>query len=381
MKPVRLLAALEATSITGPAKNLLQYAASLAAEGPAAPVQLALAVFVREGQPNAFIPVAEAQGLRVFPVAERRAFDPAAIAHLRAAVEAFRPDALQTHAVKSHFLARASGLNRRLPWVAFHHGYTWPALRARLYNQLDRWSLRAPAQILTVSRPFREELIRMGAPAQRMEVVHNAIDPHWGSEHRTPEARRQLRAALGFSESDKVVLIVGRLSAEKDHQTLLRAFHAAGARAAAPIRLLIVGDGPQRPAIEQTVRELGLAAAVTLTGQAPSAAPYYGIADIAVLSSLSEGSPNALLEAMAAGVPAIATEVGGVPEIATAGATAVLVKPASVTAMANALLTLMLDEPLARRLAAAAQTEIRARFSPEARAVRLNAIYRALADA
>ena len=82
--------------------------------------------------------------------------------------------------MKSHFLVRKSGLNRLAPWVAFHHGYTWPDLRARLYNQLDRWSLRAASRVVTVSQPFRRELIRHGVPAARIEIVHNAIDPDWG---------------------------------------------------------------------------------------------------------------------------------------------------------------------------------------------------------
>ncbi len=109
------------------------------------------------------------------------------------------------------------------------------------------------------------------------------------------------------------MLIVGRLSKEKDHLTLIRALSRLQSRI--DPHLLIVGEGPNRSSIEQEIARLGLAEQVTLTGHQPSAEPYYRIADLAVLSSLSEGSPNALLEAMAAGVPAVATAVGGIPEI------------------------------------------------------------------
>src|SRR5205823_11585403 len=115
--------------------------------------------------------------------------------------------------------------------------------------------------------------------------------------------------------------IVGRLSREKDHIALLEAVDLLRARlgpAVAP-HLVIVGEGPERSRIEDKIRRLNLGSTVTLTGQRDSAEPYYGIADVAVLSSRSEGSPNALLEAMAAGVPAVATRVGGVPEIVTHG--------------------------------------------------------------
>ena len=116
-----------------------------------------------------------------------------------------------------------------------------------------------------------------------------------------------------------MILIVGRLSREKDHLSLLRALSqlavVRGGEGAAIAHLLIVGEGPERARIEAAIRHLGLSEMVTLTGQVPSAEPYYGIADLAVLSSLSEGSPNALLEAMAARVPVVATAVGGIPEI------------------------------------------------------------------
>ena len=117
---------------------------------------------------------------------------------------------------------------------------------------------------------------------------------------------------------------MGRLSREKDHLSLLR---AVSQLRDLNMQLVIVGEGPERVAIESAIRELALSDAVTMTGQVPSAEPYYGIADVAVLSSLSEGSPNALLEAMAAGVPVVATAVGGVPEIVTHRESALLIEP------------------------------------------------------
>jgi glycosyltransferase involved in cell wall biosynthesis len=115
--------------------------------------------------------------------------------------------------------------------------------------------------------------------------------------------------------------------------------------------------------------------AVTFTGQVPSAEPYYGIADVAVLSSLSEGSPNALLEAMAAGVPAVATQVGGIPEIVRHGESALLVPPSNAAAMAEAIGTLACDAGRARNLVEAARRAVRLNHTPEARMKRLLDIY------
>ena len=189
MKSIKLLAIVEATSITGPAKNLLQFArmARSGVVGPA--VEVSIAVFQRPNEPDLFIRAAREMSVPIYPIAEAGRFDWRVIAELSALGKSLQPDVVESHAVKSHFLVRKSGLNRLAPWVAFHHGYTWPDLRARLYNQLDRWSLRAPSRVVTVSQPFRRELIRHGVPAARIEIVHNAIEPGWGRTASRPPVR------------------------------------------------------------------------------------------------------------------------------------------------------------------------------------------------
>jgi glycosyltransferase involved in cell wall biosynthesis len=376
MHKLRLLAIIEAATITGPAKNLLQFA-ELARLDCNLRVEVSVAVFQRAGAPELFLEAARQGSIPVYPIAERGRFDRSVTPALYALAKDLRPDLIQSHAVKSHFLVRQSGLHRLAPWIAFHHGYTWPDLRARLYNQLDRWSLRAASHVLTVSQPFREELMRRGVKPERIEVVHNAIDPQWGQRTGSPE---RLRAKWGIAPTEKVILIVGRLSREKDHGTLLQSVYQL--KRTAPQHcphLLIVGEGPERDAIERSVRSLNLAGSVTLTGQVPSAEPYYAIADIAVLSSLSEGSPNALLEAMAARVPVVATRVGGIPEIVTDRESALLIEPGDCAAMTQATAALLNDADLRGRLTNCAGRLILARYTPETRVQRLLGIYGRLA--
>jgi len=376
MKPIRLLAILEATTITGPAKNLLQFAQCARESGMA---ETAIAVFQRGTAPNLAIEAAKRAAIPVYAVAEAGRFDRAVMAGLRSVAREWKPTVIQSHAVKAHFLVRASGLDRLAPWVAFHHGYTRPDLRARVYNQVDRWSLRAADRVLTVSEAFRRDLTRKGVAAGRIEVAHNAIDPQWGLRDKTPEAAAALRARLGIGPEKRIILTVGRLSSEKDHGTLLEAMRRL--RDMAPeAHLAIVGDGPERLRIEETIRALGLTGSVTLTGQVPSAEPYYGIAEVCVLSSLSEGSPNALLEAMAAGVPVVATAVGGIPEMVSHGESALLAPPGDCAAMTNAMAALLSDGNLARRLAERAREIVVERHAPEARTRRLVEIYEGLAE-
>ncbi|MCU1327787.1 MAG: hypothetical protein JWN34_3157 [Bryobacterales bacterium] len=368
---MRLLAIIEASTVTGPARNLLEFARL----SPSLGIETVIATFVRADANNLFIRTARDSGITVEVIREAGAFDPATTKRMAALVDRLRPHVVQTHAVKSHFLLRRSGVQTTTPWVAFHHGYTWPDLKARLYNQLDRWSLRAPRKILTVSQPFRRELAANGADPALIEVIHNAIDAGWG--HCDRASALALRSSLGIAEGRNIILIVGRLSREKDHLTLLEAVHRLDARHHA--HLLLVGEGPERSRIERRIDALNMRDKVTLAGHCDSAQRFYGIARVAVLSSLMEGSPNALLEAMSAGVPGIATKVGGIPEIVTHGESALLIEPASVDQMHHALHRLLGDDELASRLARRSEQLIAERHTPLARAARLAAIYKALA--
>ena len=171
-------------------------------------------------------------------------------------------------------------------------------------------------------------------------------------------------------------LIVGRLSREKAHGALVEAL--ARLRKLCPeipAKLLIVGDGPERGAIERIAAANGVREQVVLAGYAADVAPYYAAADIAVLASVTEGSPNALLEAMAANLPVVATAVGGIPEIVSDHETAILVPAGGVEALAQGLREVLTDEIAAREMAARARSLIVSSFTPQARMQRLCEIY------
>lgn len=368
---MRLLAIIEASTITGPARNLLLFAQYARRPANPLPVEVHVVTFRRPGKPTLFADAVQSLSIPLTVVPENGRFDTAVIRRLAGLADELRPDLVQSHGVKSHFLVRLAGLDKSAPWVPFHHGYTWPNLLMRGYNQLDRWSLRAAARVLTVCGPFRRELIAKGVPPERIEVVHNALDLE--AETRLPlEPADTLKEKLGVPPGSRVVVSVGRLSREKDHLTLLKAVGRLTSRDAV---LLIVGEGPERPALEAGIAAAGLTGRVILTGQVPSAAPYYRIADLAAMSSLSEGSPYALLEAMAARLPVVATSAGGVPEIVTHGQTALLVEPGDDRALAQAIDTALGDPALARRLGENACRAIFERHAPEAWTARLAAIY------
>jgi glycosyltransferase involved in cell wall biosynthesis len=275
---------------------------------------------------------------------------------------------------------RLSGVSARhagksqLPWIAFHHGYTSTYFRVRVYNQLDRWSLHGASRIVTVSDAFERQLRGLGIPAERISVLHNAMDPAWMEG--LPDTSG-LRASLGVAAGDRVVLTVGRLSQEKAHTDLVVAMQRL--RELAPetwARLIIVGEGPEQDRIQQTARACGVADSVIFAGFVRDPRPYYAIADVVVLSSLTEGSPNALLEAMAARVPVVATAVGGIPEIVQDGESALLVPSRQPAALAAAIASTFADPAAAIHRAAKSRILVETRHSPQARVNQLAKIYR-----
>lgn len=400
MPTIKLLSIIEATTVTGPAKVLLEFYQSARqtqlSVDEAPPVNASIVTFNRaaggaskrqlndgsgssqEPAPNHFVQVARAAGLHVDVVPERFRFDTRVIHDLRRIIEQYKPHIIETHHVKSHFLLRASGLWKQRPWVAYHHGYTMTDSRMKLYNQLDRWSLPAANRIITVSRAAAQDLERMGVPTSHISALHNAISPDW---HKgvTPAEVGALRQRLGIAEDERVVLAVGRLSKEKAHLDLVAALgHLKRSHPDLKVKFVIVGDGPERPNVESAAQALGVQDRLILTGQANDVRAYYALADLMALPSLTEGSPIALLEAMAAAVPVVATRAGGIPEIVTHHESALLVEVSDAPAMANAIALLLQDKSLAHKLTTNARAAILSRHTPESNLRARLEIYRAL---
>ena len=355
-KSIRVLAFLEAAWLTGPAKNLIGFARQVGPARGATPRAEVAIVLFRRGAGEKADPVVDAchaAGVPVHVIRERFAFDLSLLRSIRELVAAVNPDIVQTHAVKSHFLIRMTAARRNRKWLAFHHGYTWPDLKVRLYNQLDRFSLPAADHVVTLCQPFAAELQGRGVPRGRITVQHNSVAPFVPC---SDAQAMELRRSLAIPPAAPVLLTVGRLSREKGHRDLVTA--AARLRRGHParaFRLLVVGDGPERTALQQAVKAAGIADTVIFAGHQAQMVPYYSIADLVVLPSHSEGSPNCLLEAMAAGLAVVATKVGGVPEVAADGHSSLLVDRNQPAMLAEAIARLLDDEPLRRRLGDAAR--------------------------
>lgn len=391
---LKILAVVEATTVNAVAKNMFEFhraANELAQQSAGFPVvELSLVTFDRgvgasgavarpagrAPSDNEFVVAAREAGIEVDVIPERGRFDRSVIRTLRKIVELRSPDVIVTHQVKSHFLMNVSHLGQKYPWVAFNHGYTTTDRKMLLYNRLDRWSLPKADRVVTVCNAFAQKLVKMGVPRERIHIQHNSIRPEPAVN---VEEMHALRRRFGVEEGARMILTVGRLSKEKAQIDLLHAFKKLSeTHGEINARLVIVGDGPESKPLEAAAAALGLGDRVIFAGQVNNVQAYFAAADVLVNPSHSEGSPYVLLEAMAAGLPIVATAVGGVPEMVENNETALLVSASDPHAMADAIARMLSDEKLAGQLADNASKLVSSRFSPEAYVRSLTEIYRAV---
>jgi glycosyltransferase involved in cell wall biosynthesis len=377
--PLRVLALAETETVSGAVKPVLSFYRTCR-QCEAGAVELSLAPFERShagsaSRPNQLSQAAAALGVPVYRLREHFRYDPRTILQLRKLVREINPHIIETHNSKSHFVVQISGLRKKRPWVAFHHGHTRADFRVRLYEGLDRWSLRAPTQVVAVCGAFAQQLVGMGVPREKIVVLHGSVElaPERNFSFEDLQAKK---ARLGISGTERIVLAIGRLSKEKAYPDLVTAIaELRRLHPALPVRLIILGEGPERPTIEAAIRSAGLERGVSLPGHMRDVSPYYEVADVLAISSLSEGSPNVLLEAMAASVPVVASAVGGIPEIVTDQQQALLVHPRDPRALADALACILTNRCLAQALSRAARSLAATRFSPEQRARTLIELY------
>jgi glycosyltransferase involved in cell wall biosynthesis len=245
-----------------------------------------------------------------------------------------------------------------------------PLGRARLAAL--RWGADA---FVAVSGPIEEELRSSGVAPRRVRVIPNGVDTRRHFPVDDPE-RRRARRALGLPPVPAVVY-AGRLAPEKGVDVLVDAW--AGARRRGSLATLaIVGDGAERGALERRARDHGILGAVRFAGAADDVTPWLRAADAFVLPSRTEGLSVALLEAMATGLPVVASDVGGTR--AAVGETAVLVPPADPVALCAALCAVLEEPGRAAALGAAARRRVLEEFGILQVARRHLALYREVAD-
>jgi glycosyltransferase involved in cell wall biosynthesis len=247
-----------------------------------------------------------------------------------------------------------------------------------VYYPVDKFLLARYPRVIAVSTDIKHQLVRHGARAERVTVILNAIDPD--NFRRTPERRAEMRRALGCADDEVLIGAVGRVERQKRVDLLLEAV-APLLRSRPHLRLAIAGDGSLLPSLTAQAADMNLGRQCTLLGHRQDIADLHQAFDLFVQSSEYEGTPNAVLEAMAMETPLVATDVGGTGELAFDGVHGLLVPSRDVAALRDAV-TRALDDPGAtERRATAARRRIEEDLSFGARTRKLENIYRELVRA
>ena len=331
--------------------------------------------YLRDRRDPVFSIDVKAAGLPIdyVELTEAQSFDVSIFSRLRRLVRERDVDIVHAHDYKTDVLAWLLGKTERVTPMATAHGWTGHSRREHaLSYPLDKWVLARFPRVVAVSSDVRRELIRHSASGDAVTTVLNGIDHT--AFHRDRSREQPIRRQLGLAEDDIIIGAVGRAEPQKRFDLLLEAF--AALRAGQPrLRLMIVGAGSCLEALQAQATRLGLGDSCRLLGNRTDIAELHHTFDVFVQSSDYEGTPNAVLEAMAFESPVVATSAGGTAEIVRDGIDGLIVPIGDVGAIANAVRTVLRDPFAARARATSARRRVETDLSFATRMSAVEAIY------
>lgn len=310
------------------------------------------------------------QDVGIYDIAKRDGHDLGAYLRLYRMFRTLRPDIVHTRnlsALESQVIAMLAGVRARVHGVHGRDTYDLYG-QNRKYNLLRKLVRPLVGHYIAVSRDLADWLVTtIGAAPERVSHIYNGVD---SVRFHPGDNAEPVAAPAGFFAPGSIVIgSVGRMAAVKDYPTLARAFLRLlelAPELRARLRLVIVGDGESRAACLQLLEQHGATALAWLPGERADIPQLMAAMDIFVLPSLGEGISNTILEAMASGLPVVATAVGGNPELVQPGVTGAMVSAADPEAMAQALLSYARDAALRNRHGQAARAVIDGGFSMDA---------------
>jgi glycosyltransferase involved in cell wall biosynthesis len=311
----------------GPERQMLGLARSLPAD-----VQTVFLSFAEGGRCRQFLSTARHHGFEAVGLTRDTPHLWAAMLEIAGHLERVGADVLCCHGYKANLVGRLAARRRKIPVLAVARGWTAENFKVRLYERLDRFHLRWMDHVVCVSEAQAAKVRRAGVRQERMSVIYNAIDP---SRFAEPDARYRAKLLRYFRQPrTHVIGAAGRLSPEKGFEILVAAAERV-LRAHPSTGFILFGDGPERTRLQQQINAAGLNHTFVLSGFRADLDRFLPHFDLLVLPSYTEGLPNVVLEAFAAGVPVVGTAVGGTTEVIEDGVSGHLVPPGDADAMAE----------------------------------------------
>ena len=289
----------------------------------------------------------------------------AAVRELARGLESRKADVLLCHGYKANVLGRLAARRVGLPAVAVSRGWTGESWRVRLYEAIDRAHLRWMDHVVCVSEAQAVKARRAAARPERMRVIYNAVDPERFYDLDALSRAELLR--LFRQPPRRIVGAAGRLSPEKGFDVLVRAAARVVQRDPS-VGFVVFGDGACRAALRRQIDDAGLGDRFILGGFRGDLDRLLPFFDLLTLPSYTEGMPNVVLEAFAAGVPVAATAVGGAPEVVEDGVSGFLVPAGDDAALADRIALALATEDRLRDMGMHGRQRVHDQFTFAAQA-------------
>ena len=359
---MRVLHVIRATGMAGAETHLLALLGGLRARG----LDAQLALLTTRDQPlHDYRELLRQRGIPLHTFAMRGHLEPKLLLRLRALMQELRPSLVHTHLFHADLYGALAARWAQVPALvssrhndnAFRRRQPWRGLNRRLWRMADAG--------IAISQAVADFVVEVeNAPRDKLRVIHYGLQWQPSPNAERQALRRSMRTQLGFAQTQPLLAMACRLIEQKGVSDALQAF--AGTRSEFPeARLLIAGDGPLRAQLESEATQAGLTGSVRFLGWRDDVPQLLAACDLFLMPSLWEGFGLVLLEAMAQGLPVVASRVSAIPEIVVAGETGLLAPPRDVPALREALLTLLRDPPLARHMGLMGMERLKTHFSEQ----------------
>jgi glycosyltransferase involved in cell wall biosynthesis len=350
----------------GPERQMLGLAAALLDD------KVAFASFSEGGRCRSFLARVRQQGFAAITLENDTPHLRAAAREITENLEKLGTDVLLCHGYKANLLGRIAARRRGIHAIAVARGWTGESMRVRVYEALDRLHLHCMDAVVAVSDAQAAKVRRCGVRSESVRVIHNAID---AERFTSPDAAYDAKLRRLFRKPPaRIVAAAGRLSPEKGFEVFAEAA-ALVRRRDSSVGFVVFGDGPCRDRIARRVAAAGFDGSFVMAGFRADLDQFLPFFDLFVLPSYTEGLPNVVLESFAAGVPVVATAVGGTPEIVEDGASGFLVPPGNPQALADRILEALANEDHLRDMGLSGRQTVVERFTFSAQARRYRQLF------
>jgi len=333
-----------------------------------------LSSFVVDGVKNEFLEKAAAEGIATEAIPVNGSFDTSAIGTLRELLKKHSAALLVCHDYRAVIIGNFAARKLGIPKLAVAHGWTGQSLKVKVYETIERFALRRMDRVVAVSSLKYEELLNSGIAPERLIKIFNSVEIPYDD---IPPRLHTLKEEYGLSPETLLIGTVGRLSIEKGHRYFVEAIRILK-ESYPDVRYVFIGEGSEMDAVKAQIERHNLKDEIILTGWRSDMETIYRGLDVFVLSSLTEGLPVALLEALSYGVPAVATAVGGSPDVIIDSENGYLVPSENPDELANAIGKLISDQALRERFGRAGFERAKNTFSMSAYARSFLTLYREL---